>query len=121
MNRPDLGVCRWSATHRWKALNKGYNFALDFIAIEGLHMKLCALKVARVPTVGISRLPLGSPGTKSHLDVAPVESYKIYYMGEGGGFLQVRAVVNLVSLESLVACPSNKGAPENELNNLLVG
>ncbi len=36
--------------------------------------------------MGISRLPLGSPGTKSDLDVAPVERHKIYYKGEGGGF-----------------------------------
>jgi hypothetical protein len=41
---------------------------------------------------------LGSPGTKSHLNVALVESYKVYYQGESGGFTQVRAVVNLVSL-----------------------
>jgi hypothetical protein len=42
-------------------------------------------------------------------------------MGEGGGSPQVRAVVNLVSRESPVACPSTKGAPEIELTNLLVG
>jgi hypothetical protein len=47
--------------------------------------------------VRILGLPLGSPGTKNHLDVAPVESCKIYYKGEGGGFPQVRAVVSLVS------------------------
>jgi hypothetical protein len=41
----------------------------------------------------------GSPGTKSHLDVAPVERRKVYYKGEGGGFPQVRAMMNLV-------CPS---------------
>jgi len=41
-------------------------------------------------------------------------------MGEGGGFLQVRAVVSLVSLELPVACPSTKGIPECELTNLLV-
>jgi hypothetical protein len=39
-----------------------------------------------VPVVGISGLPLRSLGTKSHLDVALVESYRVYYMGEGGGF-----------------------------------
>jgi hypothetical protein len=25
-NRPDLCVCRWSATHHWKALNENYKF-----------------------------------------------------------------------------------------------
>jgi hypothetical protein len=39
---------------------------------------------------------LGSPGTKSHLDVGPMERCKVYYKGEGGGFPQVRAVVSLV-------------------------
>ncbi len=46
--------------------------------------------------MGISGLPLGSPRTKNHLDVAPVERRKVYYKGEGGGFPQVRAMVNLV-------------------------
>jgi hypothetical protein len=27
-NRPDLSVCRWSATHHWKALKESYKFAL---------------------------------------------------------------------------------------------
>jgi hypothetical protein len=49
-----------------------------------------------------------------------MERHKEYYMGEGGGFPRVRAVVSLVSLELPVACPSTKGAPENELTNLLV-
>jgi hypothetical protein len=39
----------------------------------------------------------GNPGTNSHLDVALVERCRIDYKGEGGGFPQVRAVVNLVS------------------------
>jgi hypothetical protein len=39
---------------------------------------------------------LGVPGEKSHLDVGPVESHRVYYKGEGGGFPQVRAVVSLV-------------------------
>jgi hypothetical protein len=44
-----------------------------------------------------------------------------YTIWEGGGFPRVRAVVSLVNLELLVACPSTKGAPESELTNLLVG
>jgi hypothetical protein len=53
------------------------------------------------PTRTISGLQLGSPGKKSHLDVASVESCRVYYKGEGGGFPQVRAVVSLVCL----CCP----------------
>jgi len=40
-------------------------------------------------------------------------------MGEGGGFPQVQAVVNLVSPELPVACPNTKSALECELTNLL--
>ncbi len=46
---------------------------------------------------------------------------KVYFMGEGGGFSRVQAVVSQVSLELPVACPSTKGVPECELINLLVG
>jgi hypothetical protein len=94
-------ACRQRATYRWKALDESYNFDLDHITIKGFHTKLCASKVAKIPTVGILGLPLGSPGTKNHLDVAPVESCKIYYKGQGSGFPQVRAVTSLVCLR----CP----------------
>jgi hypothetical protein len=40
----------------------------------------------------------GVPGEKSHLDVGFVDSHRVYYMGEGGGFPQVRTVVSLVCL-----------------------
>ncbi len=72
-NRLDPGVCRWSATHRWKALKESYKFALDFIPIKGLRKKLWTHKVPGVQTRTISRLLLGSPGTKSHLDVGAAE------------------------------------------------
>jgi hypothetical protein len=71
-NWPDFLAWRQRATYRWKALNKGYNFALDLITIEGLHKKLCALKVARILVVAISRLPLGSPETKKVIWMWPL-------------------------------------------------
>ncbi len=51
----------------------------------------------RVLSLRISGLPLGSLGTKCHLDVAPVERCRVYYKGEGGGFPQVQVVVSLVN------------------------
>jgi hypothetical protein len=69
----------------------------------------------------VSRLLLRTPGTKSHSDVGAARRHIEYYMGEGGGFPRVRAVVSLVSPELLVACPSIKGAPESGLTNLLDG
>jgi hypothetical protein len=95
----DSLVWRQPATYSWNFFDEGYNFVSDLIMIGGLHRKLCALKVTGVPIVGISGLPFGSSGTKSHLDVAPMERCRIYYKGEGGGFPQVQAVVSLV-------CPS---------------
>jgi hypothetical protein len=76
-NRPDFVACKRRATYRWKVLDKGYNFASNLIVIGGFHKKLCAFKVARVPIVTISGLPLGSLGTKSHLDVIPMERCRI--------------------------------------------
>ncbi len=81
-NQLDFLVCRWRATYRWKDFNEGYNFVLDFISIKGLHTKLWGPKVARVLTLAISGFPLGSPGTKSHLDVGLVERHKVYYKGK---------------------------------------
>jgi len=43
----------------------------------------------------------GTPGTKTHLDVGPVERCRVYYKGEGDGFPQVQAMVSLVCL----CCP----------------
>jgi hypothetical protein len=76
--------------------------------------------VAGVQTGTVSGLLLGSPGIKSHSDVGATERRIEYYMGEGGGFPRIQAVVSLVSAESPMTCPSTKGAPENELTNLLV-
>jgi len=47
-------------------------------------------------------LHFGSPNKMCHSDVASATSRREYYMGEGGGFPGVRAVVSLV-------CPSARG------------
>jgi hypothetical protein len=73
-------------------------------------MKLWAPKVAGVLVVGIPGLPLGSPGTKCHLDVTPGERCKEYYKGEGGGLPQIRTMVSLMSPRLLVARPNTKSA-----------
>jgi hypothetical protein len=39
-NRPYFLAFRRHATYSWKALDEGYNFALDLISIGGLHTKL---------------------------------------------------------------------------------
>jgi hypothetical protein len=87
-NRPDPDACRWSAAHCWKVVDESYKFALNLIPIGGLGKEVCRRKVAGVQTGTISGLPLGSPGTKNHLDVGAVERRREYYMGEGGSFPQ---------------------------------
>ncbi len=87
-NRPLPDIRIGSATRRWKALEESYNFGLDLVLIRLGSQEIWASKVPG--------LQLGNPGKKSHLDVAPAERYREYYMGEGGGFPRVRAMVSLV-------------------------
>jgi hypothetical protein len=96
-NRPESNVCRWSATWSWKAFKESYKIAVEFIPIGGLSKKLWMPKVMGVQIGTISGLHFGSPGKKCHLDVASAESCREYYIGEGGGFPRVRAMVNQVS------------------------
>jgi hypothetical protein len=44
-NHFDFLACKWHATCRWKALDKGYNFSLDLISIISMHVKLWAPKL----------------------------------------------------------------------------
>jgi hypothetical protein len=72
-NRPDPGVCRWSATHRWKALKESYTFFLDLILIKGLNKELWTAKVSGVQTGIVLGLLLGSLEKKCHSDVRAAE------------------------------------------------
>jgi len=98
-------------TYNWKALDEGYNFASNLISIGGLHTKLWGSKDVEIPTLGISGLPFGSPGTKCHSDVGLVERHIVYYKGEGGGFPQVQAMVSLMSPSFPMVRPNTKSAP----------
>jgi len=106
-------VCRWSATHRWKALEESYNFGLDLVPIQAWGKKLWTPKVLGAQTRIVSGLHFGSLGKKSHLDASAAESYREYYMGEGGGFPRVRAVVSQVNPRLLMAC-LNTESVQNE-------
>jgi len=103
-NQPDPGACRRITTHRWKALENSYKFALDLILIGGLSKELWSCKVQGVQTRTVSGLLLRNLGTKSHSNVGATERCREYYMGEGGGFPGVQAVVSLVSPELPMAC-----------------
>jgi len=87
-NRPDSRACRWSVTHRWKALKESYNFGSNLVPIWVRGEKLWTPKVSRVQTGIVSGLHFGSPGEKNHLDASAAESCREYYMGEGGASLK---------------------------------
>ncbi len=99
-NRPDPEVFKRSATHRWKALEKNYKFSSDLAPIRGLSRKLWPPKVPGVQTETVG--------------AGAVEQCIEYYMGEGGGFPRIRAMVSQVSPRSPVACPNTKRV-QNEL------
>jgi hypothetical protein len=107
-NRPESDFFRRSATWRWKALKESYKIASNLIPIQGLRKKLWMTKVPGVQTGTISGLLLESPGKKCHSDVASTESCREYYMGEGGGFPRVQAMVSQVSPRLPVTCPNTK-------------
>jgi len=98
-NRPLTEVRIESATRRWKDLDEGYNFGSDLVAIR---LGSRELRAPKVPGLQSGQF-WDNFGTltwesreKSHLDVASVVRHREYYMGEGGGFPRVRAVVNQV-------------------------
>jgi hypothetical protein len=71
---------------------------------------LWASKIVEVLISRISRLPLGSPGTKCHLGAGPMAKHRVYYKGEGGGFPQVWAMVSLVGPCLPMVCSCTKNA-----------
>jgi hypothetical protein len=85
-NRPLPNVCSGSATWIWKSLEESYNFGSNLVPIRVWGEKLWMPKVPGVQIGTVSGLHLGSPGKKSHLDVAPARSCREYYKGEGDGF-----------------------------------
>jgi hypothetical protein len=95
-NRPLPNVASRNTTWCWKALDKSYNFGLELIPIQARGEELWPSKVLGLQPGTVSGLQLGSLGKKGHLDVASAKSCKEYYMGEGGGFPRVRAVVSQV-------------------------
>jgi hypothetical protein len=80
--RPDSSVWRWSATHRWKALEESYKFASDLIPIRGRSKKLWMPKVSGIQIRTISGLHFGSPGKKMSFGCkCDEEMHRILYGG----------------------------------------
>jgi hypothetical protein len=71
-----------------------------------LESRVMAVQISGSPTGTISGLHFGSSGNLCHSDVASATSRREYYMGEGGGFPRVQAVMSLV-------CPSARGKSQH--------
>jgi hypothetical protein len=119
-NRPCPDVCSRNATWRWKALDESYNFGSNLVPIRAWGEKLWTPKVSGVQTRTIFGFHFGSPGKKSHLDVASAQNCREYYKGEGGGFPRVRAVMSQVSPSCLWLVPTLKGCRMSS-NQLVLG
>jgi hypothetical protein len=70
-NRAEICAYRLHVIYRWKALNKGYNFALDLASIEGLHKKLWLFKMPKISILGISRLTTWESQNKMTFGCSP--------------------------------------------------
>jgi len=66
-----------------------------------------AVQSSGSPAGTLLGLHFGSPNKMCHSDVASATSRRECYMGEGGGFPRVRAVVSLV-------CPSARGKSQHQ-------
>jgi hypothetical protein len=123
-NRPNLGVCRGSATHHWKALKESYNFALDLVPIEGLSKELWPCEVPGVQSGTISRQfrdsTLGVPGQKPFRCGCGGVMQRILY---GGRWWLPPSLGHGESSEFVlpVVCPNTRSVFEGVLTNLLVG
>jgi hypothetical protein len=62
--------------------------------------RVMAAQSSGSPAGTLSRLHFGSPNKMCHSDVASAVRRREYYMGEGGGFPRVRAMVSLVCLSA---------------------
>jgi hypothetical protein len=85
---------------------RDYNFDLGLDPIQAWGEDLWPSKVSGLQPGTVSRLHFESPNKMCHSDVASATSRREYYMGEGGGFPQVGAVVSLV-------CPSARGKSQH--------
>jgi hypothetical protein len=75
----EIGVYKWHVTYFWKFFNKGYNFALNFTLIRGLHKKMAFQSVKNLNFESFETPHLGSPRTRWHLDAAHVVNHREYY------------------------------------------
>jgi len=108
--------CNMALERSWRGLQLWFRPHCD----QTLQSGVTSVQSPGTPTGTISGFQLGSPGKKSHLDVVPKMWRIEYYMGEGGDFPRVRAVVSLVVQSARGLSQHPKGVPECELTTWVV-
>jgi len=89
---------------------ESFQWGLQLYFIFNLNQRF-SHKVVGDLILGISGLSLRSLETKWHLGASLVARHKEHYKREGGGFLQIRAMVSFMSVCLPVACLCTKGVP----------
>jgi hypothetical protein len=102
-SRLPIWACDMALERSWRGLQLWFRSCCD----PTLQSGVMAVQSSGSPVGTISGLHFGSPGNLCHSDVAFATSRREYYMGEGGGFPRVRAVVSLV-------CPSARGKSQHQ-------
>jgi len=101
-SRRRLEECNTALESSWQELQLWLRTRPD----PSLGRGAMAVQSSGSPTGTLSGLHFGSPNKMCHSDVASATSRREYYMGEGGGFPWVRAMVSLV-------CPSARGKSQH--------
>jgi hypothetical protein len=91
-----LEDCNMALKSSWQELQLWFKTRPDPSSGRGV----MAVQSSESPVGTISGLHFESPNKMCHSDVASATSRREYYMGEGGGFPRVRAVVSLVCLSA---------------------
>jgi len=94
-NRPLPNVALKSATRHCKALDESYNFGSRLVPIQIQGEELWPSKVPGFHLGTVSGLHFEGPNKMCDSDVASTVRCREYYMGQGGGFPRVQAVVCL--------------------------
>jgi len=102
-SRCRLEECDTALESSWRELQLWFRTRPDLSLGRGA----MAVQSPRSPAGTVSGLHFGSPNKMCHSDVASATSRREYYVGEGGGFPWVRAVVSLV-------CPSARGKSQHQ-------
>jgi hypothetical protein len=107
----------WKCNMAFKRSRRGLQLWFRLCCVRTLQSGVMAVQSSGSPTRTISRLDFGSPKNLCHLDVASTASCREYYMGEGGGFPRVRAMVSLVCPSARGLFETPKGVPNAKLTS----